>query len=196
MSQLPSRGTWFLLCHLLLYIPLLFFPPLYNTIERSSMLTDAPSIGILFFPVKKGHAKRRRTFLGVAIMTRCYSCSRNWFPVCVVTFVHSCNNFVCYTYAILFISILVNYYIAGSWSRLYYRKIFLDFAPTCTFSKIICGLQVFLSMLVKVTSIDLPLWHRILVLEVLRVIIPIALCELAYTSWFSMLWTIYFIIEW
>ncbi|XXG73744.1 hypothetical protein AAC387_Pa07g2600 [Persea americana] len=28
--------------------------------------------------------------------------------------------------------------------------------------------EVFLSMLVKVTSIDLPLWHRILVLEVLR----------------------------
>ena len=29
--------------------------------------------------------------------------------------------------------------------------------------------QVFLSMLVKVISLDLPLWHRILVLEVLRV---------------------------
>lgn len=76
-----------------------------------------------------------------------------------------------------------------------FTQIFLDFAPTCTLSKIICGLQVFLSMLVKVTSIDLPLWHRILVLEVLRVI-PIALCESAYTSWFSMLWTIYFVIEW
>lgn len=31
-------------------------------------------------------------------------------------------------------------------------------------------LQVFLSMLVKVTFLDLPLWHRILVLEILRVI--------------------------
>lgn len=31
--------------------------------------------------------------------------------------------------------------------------------------------QVFLSMLVKATFLDLPLWHRILVLEILRVII-------------------------
>lgn len=30
--------------------------------------------------------------------------------------------------------------------------------------------QVFLSMLVRVIALDLPLWHRILVLEVLRVI--------------------------
>jgi hypothetical protein len=30
-------------------------------------------------------------------------------------------------------------------------------------------LQVFLNMLVKVTRLDLPLWHQILVLEILRV---------------------------
>ncbi|OVA15488.1 protein of unknown function DUF1981 [Macleaya cordata] len=35
-------------------------------------------------------------------------------------------------------------------------------------SSLITECEVFLSMLVKVTSLDLPLWHRILVLEVLR----------------------------
>lgn len=35
-------------------------------------------------------------------------------------------------------------------------------------SSLITECEVFLSMLVKVTSLDLPLWHRILVLEILR----------------------------
>lgn len=34
---------------------------------------------------------------------------------------------------------------------------------------LVLKMQVFLSMLLKVTFLDLPLWHRILVLEILRV---------------------------
>jgi|APAra0007618328_1042625.scaffolds.fasta_scaffold00955_5 hypothetical protein len=47
----------------------------------------------------------------------------------------------------------------------------------CKFSLLMCVhpisvcAQVFLSMLVKATFLDLPLWHRILVLEILRVIV-------------------------
>jgi hypothetical protein len=35
-------------------------------------------------------------------------------------------------------------------------------------SSLITECEVFLSMLVKATFLDLPLWHRILVLEILR----------------------------
>jgi hypothetical protein len=38
-------------------------------------------------------------------------------------------------------------------------------------SSLITECEVFLSMLVKATFLDLPLWHRILVLEILRVIV-------------------------
>lgn len=41
-------------------------------------------------------------------------------------------------------------------------------------------MQVFLSMLVKVTSMDLPLWHQILVLEILRVTSTIWCCNIFF----------------
>lgn len=41
-------------------------------------------------------------------------------------------------------------------------------------------MQVFLSMLLKVTFLDLPLWHRILVLEILRVTLEFALIYVSY----------------
>lgn len=41
-------------------------------------------------------------------------------------------------------------------------------------------MQVFLSMLVKVTCLDLPLWHRILVLEILRVIFKVLIVTYLY----------------
>ncbi|KAG6735514.1 hypothetical protein POTOM_061877 [Populus tomentosa] len=47
-------------------------------------------------------------------------------------------------------------------------------------ASLITECEVFLSMLVKVTSLDLPLWHRILVLEILRVISTVVVVAYLY----------------
>jgi hypothetical protein len=44
-------------------------------------------------------------------------------------------------------------------------------------------LQVFLSMLVKVIFLDLPLWHRILVLEILRVTSMVQHIHVHFYGW-------------
>lgn len=56
----------------------------------------------------------------------------------------------------------------------------------CLLLSLVYWMQVFLSMLLKVTFLDLPLWHRILVLEVLRVTLEVeAYLLFRYYLWSS-----------
>lgn len=54
--------------------------------------------------------------------------------------------------------------------------------PAVPFIYLLIQPQVFLSMLVKVTFLDLPLWHRILVLEILRVTLTLLNISMYFVS--------------
>ncbi|PWA64388.1 ARM repeat superfamily protein [Artemisia annua] len=73
--------------------------------------------------------------------------------------------------SLLMTSLRTNSEIEGETGEPYYRRLVLRSVAHIIrhySSSLITESEVFLSMLVRATSLDLPLWHRILVLEILR----------------------------
>ncbi|XP_044475978.1 protein MON2 homolog isoform X3 [Mangifera indica] len=73
--------------------------------------------------------------------------------------------------SLIMTSLRTNAEIEGEAGEPYFRRLVLRSVAHIIrlySSSLITECEVFLSMLVKVTSLDLPLWHRILVLEILR----------------------------
>ncbi|KAK8589392.1 hypothetical protein V6N12_023790 [Hibiscus sabdariffa] len=73
--------------------------------------------------------------------------------------------------SLLMTSLRTNYELEGEVGEPYFRRLVLRSVAHIIrlySSSLITECEVFLSMLIKLTFLDLPLWHRILVLEILR----------------------------
>ncbi|XWS42471.1 hypothetical protein CRYUN_Cryun16bG0016700 [Craigia yunnanensis] len=73
--------------------------------------------------------------------------------------------------SLLMTSLRTNYELEGEVGKPYFRRLVLRSVSHIIrlySSSLITECEVFLSMLIKLTFLDLPLWHRILVLEILR----------------------------
>ncbi|XWS58298.1 hypothetical protein CRYUN_Cryun08bG0021900 [Craigia yunnanensis] len=73
--------------------------------------------------------------------------------------------------SLLMTSLRTNYELEGEVGEPYFRRLVLRSVSHIIrlySSSLITECEVFLSMLIKLTFLDLPLWHRILVLEILR----------------------------
>ncbi|XVF57298.1 hypothetical protein PTKIN_Ptkin06aG0194000 [Pterospermum kingtungense] len=73
--------------------------------------------------------------------------------------------------SLLMTSLRTNYELEGEIGEPYFRRLVLRSVAHIIrlySSSLITECEVFLSMLIKLTFLDLPLWHRILVLEILR----------------------------